>query len=241
MEVKNLELGRKLEVTIEREDRLYHLNSDIIAIKDNIICVSLILGQYGEPFRFRPGDKVLVTYRKHDRLWRWTNVRPGLARLEGERVHVLVVQDLEGESFNRRAVYRVFLGEEAKIMRKVPEFEGIRKYRQTHPAVRDVSQLIDVESCYKTIVVRGVEKYLSETGIGVYSAEKLPEDAELTIAVETPCGAINCLCIPVRSSVEESSRYKYFYGCRIISVGNDIAKIVNALQRRQLMLQKRDH
>ena len=29
MEVKNLELGRKLEVTIEREDRLYHLNSDI--------------------------------------------------------------------------------------------------------------------------------------------------------------------------------------------------------------------
>ena len=95
MEVKNLELGRKLEVTIEREDRLYHLNSDIIAIKDNIICVSLILGQYGEPFRFRPGDKVLVTYRKHDRLWRWTNDRPGLARQIGrascrERVCKLV-------------------------------------------------------------------------------------------------------------------------------------------------------
>ncbi len=240
MEVKNLELGRKLEITIEREERLYHLTSDIIAIKDNIICVSLILGQYGEPFRFRPGDKVLVTYRKNDRLWRWTNVRPGLARLEGERVHVLVVQDLEGEVFNRRAVYRVFIGEEAEIKRKIPDFEGIRKYRQTHPAVRDVSQLIDVESCYKTVVIRGIVKDLSETGIGIYSAEKLPENIELTVAVQTPCGSINCLCIPVRSTIEEGSRYPYFYGCRIVSVGNDIAKIVNALQRRQIVLQKKD-
>ena len=241
MEVKNLELGKKLEITVEREGRLFHLSSDVIAVKNNIICVSLILGQYGEPFRFRPGDKVQVTYRNDERLWRWKNVRPGLARLEGERVHVLVVQDVKGESFNRREVYRVVIGEEAMIERKVPDFAGIRKYRQAHPAIRDISQLADVESCYKTIRIPGVVKDISETGIGLYSQEKLPEDAQLSVALNTPCGDITCFCIPVRSSIEESGHYKYFYGCRITSVGSDIAKIVNALQRRQLSLQKKEH
>ena len=237
MEVRNLAVGRHLEIKVIRGDRIFHLGSTIEAIRDSVIYTTLIVDRYEEVFLFRQDDDISIIYRMGDRLWQWTKVRATIGLLDGDRVHAFVVPEQEGTPFNRRKMYRVFLGEDVDIRREVPDLAAIREYRAAHPEIKDLSQLQYVPECYKTVVIPGIVKDLSETGIGLFSYEKIPENSTLYLSIPTEFGKIECMCTPVRFQVEPDSRYRYFYGCHIVSVGNNIARVLNLLQRKQLGMQ----
>jgi len=234
MDVSNLRPGKQIEITVERDKYIYHLSSTVEAIEDNHVIVTLIAGRGGTVFRFYPEDTITLIYRIEERLWQWKKVRAGIERLDGEMVHCFTVRDTKGESFNRRETYRVFIGEEVDVRRRIPDFDRMKEYRLAHPEIKDISALMMVAECYKTQVIPGIVKDLSETGVGLYSQEKLPDDAELHIMLPTEYGLVNCVCTPVRHAIEENSRYRYFYGCRVLTIGNNITKILNNIQRKQL-------
>lgn len=234
MDVKMLRLGSQLEIKVSRNQSIYHMTTKIEAVREMTIFVTLVVGRSGEPFHFQPTDEVEVIYREGERLWKWNVAQADFAKLDNDLVHAVLLQTEEGTPYNRREVFRVFLGEYIEINRRVPDMAAIREYRMSHPEIRDINQLLDVEECYKTITVPGIIKDLSETGVGLYSSEKFPADSELYIMLTTPYGVLNCMCTPVRSEIDEISQYRYFYGCKIMSVGNNITQILNKLQRQKL-------
>lgn len=237
MEVQNLKIGRPLEISITRDNFIYHFVSTIEAVDGRTIYVTLITGRTGNAFRFYPEDRVSVIYRIEDRLWQWKNVSGGVEFLDGDRVHSFTVKLSEGKSFNRREAYRVFFGDETDLIRRVPDLTLMREYRMAHPEIRDISELQNVEECYKVLKFPGIVKDVSETGVGLYSSEKIPEESEISFVLPTKFGLLNCICVPVRSTLDLESKYRYFYGCRIVSVSNNIVKILMNLQRQQLSLQ----
>lgn len=240
MEVQDLKIGRPLEVSITRESFIYHFVSTIEEVEGRTIYVTLITGRTGSVFRFMPGDRVSIIYRLEDRLWQWKNVSGGVELLDGDRVHSFTVRKSQGDPYNRREAYRVFFGEETDFRRRVPDVEKMREYRRQHPEIKDISELQNVEECYKTLVIPGLVKDVSETGVGLYSSEKIPEDCELSFVLPTRFGLLDCKCTPVRSTIDTNSMYRYFYGCRITSVSNNIVKILINLQRQQLAMLHKD-
>lgn len=236
MDIQALKVGRPLNITVSRAEFTYHLVSTVEAVEGRMVCVTLITGKSGGAFHFYPEDKVSIIYRNEDRLWQWTQVTGGIAKLDGDVVHTLTAKNFDGESYNRRESYRVYIGEETEFKRRVLNMDKAKEYRMKHPEdkVKDLKELRGILECCDEMSGTCLVKDLSETGVGLYCQEKLPADAELRMMVRTQFGVVELHCTPVRSDTDPNSGFRYFYGCRIGYVSNNIVKVLFNLQRVQL-------
>lgn len=232
MEISELKPGKQVEISVERNDMIFHLVSKIEAVQDKTLYCSLIKSAMGTVFLFYPGDSVSIIYRLGDRLWKWEKTVPSEKVLEEDHLHAFTVRRAEGEPFNRRNSFRVFFGEEIDIKRTEPDIEKIKEYRHQHPEIKELGELLAVEELYRRVIVKGTLKDLSETGVGIYSSEKLPMNAELSLMVPTEFGLITLTCVPVRAYLDDNSHHRYFYGCNISTVSNNISRILISVQRR---------
>ena len=86
MQIKDMQVGRTLEVQVDREDFHYRFVSKVEGTAANSVAVSLIAAK-GNLFHFVDTDDITIIYRGAERMWRWDHVKGGMARLEGVPVH----------------------------------------------------------------------------------------------------------------------------------------------------------
>lgn len=216
MLIKEMVLGRKLEVLVDREGYNYRLVSKIEGATDGMVAVSAIVAK-GRMFHFEEGDDVTIVYRGEERMWKWEHVKPGLARLEGETVHTFSSRE-QGQVYNRRDSYRVPIG------------ESLLMYRVFSRKNEDG----ETEEAFKPF--EGLLVDLSVSGAGFYTDAELDIDAVIGFDMPTNMGIMTCRGKIVRRADVYDKPFRNFYGCEFTKVRKELERYL--FERQRLMLQK---
>ncbi len=216
MLIKEMVLGRKLEVLVDREGYNYRLVSKIEGATDGMVAVSAIVAK-GRMFHFEEGDDVTIVYRGEERMWKWEHVKPGLARMEGETVHTFSSRE-QGQVYNRRDSYRVPIG------------ESLLMYRVFSRKNEDG----ETEETFKPF--EGLLVDLSVSGAGFYTDAELDIDAVMGFDMPTNMGIMTCRGKIVRRADVYDKPFRNFYGCEFTKVRKELERYL--FERQRLMLQK---
>lgn len=223
MRLKELKLGKSIELYVTRDKYKLRLVSKIEDVASDHIAITAIRG-HGRIFQFVETDQIEFIYKDEQRLWRFVKLKAVPEQLDGEIVHCLYGNS-EGESFNRRNAYRVYLGEEIR-------FDYVKA---GHEAVLyDKEEFEEEKHPYLFRRNDGIVKDLSETGAGIYSNEILEKHDVLSFSLLTNLGRIDCKGEVVRTCKESHGMYRNYYGVSFTQVSNSIAKYIFVLQRQQL-------
>ena len=219
MRFKQVKLGSSVEITLERDGYKLRLISKVEDAKEDHIAVTLIVGN-GKKFVFKDTDEIELIYKEKERLWRWTGVKGKTQVLDGVQVHAFYA-DTEGESYNRRNAFRIYVGEEVafRYVRNVEEDGSEQGEAAETRQVREGSCII---------------KDLSEGGAGILTKDALQKSDAVSFALETEYGVIGCIGMVVREAKEQESPYRNFYGIQFTKVSSAITKYIYAQQRIQL-------
>lgn len=224
MRLEELKLGKSIEIIVTRDQYRLRLVSKIEDVANDRIAITLITGN-GKVFQFQEKDKIEFIYKDDKRLWRWRGLKGTIEKLEDSYVHCLY-GPREGEHFNRRNAYRVFVGEEIK-------FHWIKQGKLQ--ILLDNKE--DMESVNEPLLVKnaqGLLKDISETGAGFYSNERLELHDAVTFRLITCVGVIHVIGEVVRITHEGNGNYRKFFGISFVEVSNIINKYVFTLQRIEL-------
>ena len=155
MQIKEMILGRKLEILVDREGYTYRLVSKVEGTAEGSVAVSAIVAK-GRMFHFEETDDVTIIYRGEERMWKWDHVKPGLARLEGETVHTFSSKE-QGQVYNRRESFRVPIGESLLMYRvefeKTEENGEEKVIEKTSSSLRPNPLQIGYTICPKTNLI----------------------------------------------------------------------------------------
>lgn len=218
MRLEELKLGSPVEIHVIRGEYKLRLVSKIEAVLGNTISISLIASK-GRAFPFHEADEIEVVYKDRHRLYRWKNVSVTLDKYEEFYIHVITVKQQEGEPFNRRNSFRVYVGEEVEVSWKKNEEIKAANIENMDAKV------------YETI---GLVKDMSESGAGICTDALLQLKDEVRFALRTEFGMVESIGEVVRIQNNEHGIYKKFYGIEFTKVSNNISKYLFALQRLQL-------
>lgn len=261
MLLENISLGKTLEIYVDREGYRYRLVSKVEGTSVRRVCVTAITAN-GKAFLFRPEDEIRLVYRDEEQMWEWTNVKAGLAKLDGSPVHYFDIRN-RGRSFNRRNAYRVSVDEDAEIgYYDIPE-----SYLKSAlmPLVREEYEVIIDSDGHETEIeeaetgkngtvtiekrVRTVPmidavphkiqvhiKDISETGMGIFSNTRLNIDDGFFIGIPSDYGTLMTKAVVVRTSETKSrnGRYQYYYGCVYTESDKKLIKYIYDIQRKQI-------
>ena len=216
MLIKEMVLGRKLEVLVDREGYNYRLVSKIEGTTEVTVAVSAIVAK-GRMFHFEEGDDVTIVYRGEERMWKWEHVKPGLARLDGEMVHTFSSKE-KGQVYNRRDSFRVPIGENLLMYRV---FTKKNEEGETEEKLKPFEGLL-------------VD--LSVSGAGFYTDQDLDIDAVMGFDMPTHMGIMTCRGKIVRRADVYDKPFRNFYGCEFIKTRKELERYL--FERQRLMLQK---
>lgn len=216
MLIKEMVLGRKLEVLVDREGYNYRLVSKIEGTADGTVAVSAIMAK-GRMFHFEEGDIVTIVYRGEERMWKWERVKPGLARLDGETVHTFSSRE-QGQVYNRRDSFRVPIGE-SLLMYRI--FSKKNEEGETEEKLKPFEGLL-------------VD--LSVSGAGLYTDEEMDIDAMMGFDMPTSMGIMTCRGKIVRRADVYDKPFRNFYGCEFTKIRKELERYL--FERQRLMLQK---
>ena len=229
MLLENIPLGRTLEIYIDREGYRYRLVSKVEEAKSNQVCVSLIASN-GRAFQFHAEDDICIVYRDADRLWEWTKVKAGIAKLDGEPVHIFQIND-KGHSYSRRNAYRVQIGEETLI--GYYDVPGAPRRLSEPPSPADEEENADVIEEIEPEIVRGVIKDVSESGVGLYSDFEFQLEDGMFFDIPSPYGMLHCRAEVVRRDELRATNHKFnfYYGCEMTMTDRKLMKYIYDIQR----------
>lgn len=216
MLIKEMVLGRKLEVLVEREGYQYRLVSKIEGTTEFTVAVSAIVAK-GRMFHFEEGDDVTIVYRGEERMWKWDHVKPGLARLDGETVHTFSSRE-QGQVYNRRDSFRVSIG------------ESLLMYR-IFTKKNEEGETVETTRPFEGLLVD-----LSVSGAGFFTNEELDVDAMMGFDMPTHMGIMSCRGKIVRRADVYDKPFRNFYGCEFTQVRKELERYL--FERQRLMLQK---
>ena len=216
MLIKEMVLGRKLEVLVEREGYQYRLVSKIEGTTEFTVAVSAIVAK-GRMFHFEEGDDVTIVYRGEERMWKWDHVKPGLARLDGETVHTFSSRE-QGQVYNRRESFRVPIG------------ESLLMYR-IFTKKNEEGETVETTRPFEGLLVD-----LSVSGAGFFTNEELDVDAMMGFDMPTHMGIMSCRGKIVRRADVYDKPFRNFYGCEFTKVRKELERYL--FERQRLMLQK---
>ena len=219
MQIKEMILGRKLEILVDREGYTYRLVSKVEGTAEGSVAVSSIVAK-GRMFHFEDTDDVTIIYRGEERMWKWEHVKTGLARLEGETVHTFSSRE-PGQVYNRRESFRVPIG------------ESLLMYRVITEKTEEDGEEKEVE---KTIPFEGLLADLSVNGAGVYTDEELEMDSIIGFDMPTHLGIMSCRGKVVRRMDVYDKPFRNFYGCEFTKIRKELERYL--FERQRLMLQK---
>lgn len=239
MLLSEMKIGKPLEIYITREGYHYRVVSKIEDAADGRVCVTLIASKT-RVFEFLETDVIDIVYRDEERMWKWKSVIGGVTELDGEKLHCFY-SDEEGESFNRRNAYRVFVGEKLIVqymvrdVKRLSDFDDVEELHSETIFNYDASMDVMRADCFRYVDCRAVLKDISEDGAGIYMDQKLENGDELSFDFETEdFGVISCRARVIRRLESRQGSFRYYYGCRFKETSRNLSKYIYEMQRKQL-------
>lgn len=246
MILENLPLGKTLEIYIDREGYRYRLISKVEDTSKDRVFVTLIAAN-GRAFQFRQNDDIRIMYRDEEQIWEWTEVKGGLAKLEGTAVHCFDITN-PGHSFNRRNAYRVSLNEEVEVGYYMSS--GSRKKYFDSPIYEELMgeggsggepRALDPEAVVPHYV-KAMIKDVSETGIGIYTDSEFEIKDGIFLDLPTDYGLLDIKATIIRKDDMQlrgsNSRFRYYYGCVFQRTDRRLIKMIYDIQREILKRNK---
>ena len=215
MQIKEMLVGKTLEVLVDREGYHYRFVSKIEGTTDNSVAVSLIAAK-GRAFHFEDTDDVTIIYRGTERMWKWEHVKAGTARLDGFAVHAFFSKN-PGQVYNRRESFRVSIGE-SLLMNKI------------------ITMFTDEGEVEKELRFEALLSDLSVNGAGLYTNENLEIGDTISFDMPTNVGILSCKGRIVRRADVYDKPFRNFYGCDFTVVKKELERYL--FERQRLMLQR---
>ncbi len=216
MLIKEMELGKKLEILVDREGYHYRLVSKVEGTAEFSVAVTLIAAK-GRTFHFEENDDVTIVYRSAERMWKWEHVKPGVARLDGFTVHTFSSKE-QGQIYNRRESFRVQIGESLLMHRMVAK-------------KTDEGEVVEEEIPFEALLAD-----LSVNGAGLYTNESMDIGAVIVFEMPTNLGIMTCRGEIVRKMDVYDKPFRHFYGCNFTIVKKELERYL--FERQRLMLQR---
>lgn len=224
-----MEVGKSIEVYVYRSGYKYRLVSKLEDVKEDNFSITLITSRT-KTFHFEDTDKIEIIYRKNHQLWKWKDLKASMVVLDNDVLHrFLAIGSLEGEKFNRRNAFRVFLGEKVTLT-----YYEIHLESKKDKASKEEDTSITEEIDYKEKHCYGLIKDLSESGVGIFTNHEFDKKDEVKFTLDTPYGMLKCNAVIVRKIREKNGLYGYFYGCMFTATNNNLVKYIYTLQRKRL-------
>lgn len=246
MQIDQMKVGHSVDIFITREGYSYRLGSKIEEVKANIVYITLITSK-SRVFHFHKDDEIVVIYKSDNRLFRWENARGGTAMLDGDMVHCLQLFG-EGKPYNRRDSFRVTLEETAVferfVMKEDVTGEDIQKALEAKKKLQeemkseDVQLLPEEDPRYEKKEFTAFIKDLSESGVGIYTNEKLEKGEGVSFEIFSTYGKMRFDAEVQRQAEERKDAFRTFYGCSFTKLDKNLTKYLYDLQRIQLKKMK---
>lgn len=233
-----MKLGKPLEIYIDRDGYHYKIVSKIEDVAEDHICVTLI-ASHSRVFEFTPEDIVDIVYREDDRMWKWKSVTGSVMMLDDEQFHCFTTTE-EGESYNRRNAFRVYVGDKLIIHYLVHDLKRLNEIKDKEAlhsqTVFNYDPGSDVlkEDCFRYVDCDAVLKDISEVGAGIYTDQKMEKGDEISFDFDTDFGKIHCKAEIVRKLDSYQSSFFFYYGCRFIESSRNLSKYIYDMQRKQI-------
>lgn len=233
MLIKEMQVGKTIEILVEREGYHYRFVSKVEGVSLNTVAVSRISAK-NRNFHFEDKDNITIIYRGEELMWKWESVKGGLAMLDGEYVHTFSSK-AEGTIYNRREAFRVPIGESFLIRRIVREkvensTENLKK--EAEEGTEKEPEIIEREIPFKALL-----SDLSITGAGFYTDESLDIDMEITFDIPTESmGMLSCRGVVRRVAEVRDKPFRHFYGVGFTVVKKGLEKYL--FERQRMMLRR---
>ncbi|MBQ9119112.1 MAG: hypothetical protein IJY09_03520 [Lachnospiraceae bacterium] len=238
MFIRNVKLGRPLEIYINRDGYNYKVISKIEEVAEDHICVTLIASK-NRVFMFKSTDVVDIVYREDEKMWKWKSVKGSVMTLDGEKFHCFTTK-AEGESYNRRNAYRVYVGEKLVVKYMVHDMDKLKKLKDNEALHSqqifnyDAGADVLKEDCYRYVDCNAFLKDISELGAGFYMDQELLPGDEIMFEYETEFGTIGGTARVVRKLASRRSSFLYYYGTRLMETTGNLTQYIYSMQRKQL-------
>lgn len=239
MLLKNIKMGKVIEIYIDRENYRYRLASKVEDASEKRVCVTL-LASNNKVFTFRPNDKVKIVYRDSDQLWEWENVKAGIVKLDGVLVHCFEITN-KGKSFNRRNAYRISLGDEILIgYYSIPDSNVKLSDVPVSEEKEDEKTDDVIYELEKPEIVQGIVKDISATGVGICTNADFQKQDSFFFEIPSTYGSLKVKAQVIRYTAlrATNNRYSNYYGCIITQTDKKLIKYIYDIQREQLKTQK---
>lgn len=236
MLLENLAIGRSVDIFADRDEYCYHLTSKIEETSAKRLYITLIATST-RVFEFRPGDKIRIVYRDKDQMWEWTNVKAGIVKKYGVKMHYFDIVD-GGRSFNRRNAYRVTIDEEVMLgyydqYGTTAKSADMQKFKLSDEASAPPAMMVPN-------FVKGIVRDISATGVGICSNYEFSIDDAMFFSISSNYGKLTAKARVVRKVEVNPSRSKYsnYYGCVLLQTDNKLSRHITDIQREAIKAQK---
>lgn len=237
MLLNELKLGRPLEIYINRDGYNYRIVSKIEYTESGCVCVTLIANGT-RVFQFLDTDVVDIVYQEHDHMWKWHDIKGAVVNVGDDKLHGFFSEE-QGENYNRRNAFRLYVGIEQNInymvreTKKAPlaadesiKSKTVYNYDKTSDRIS--------EDCFRWIECQAFIRDISEIGVGIYTNQKFMPEDEIEFTLETNFGKINCRAVIVRMREHNNGSFSYYYGCRFVECSRSLTKYLYEQQRLQI-------
>ncbi|MCI9077997.1 MAG: PilZ domain-containing protein [Lachnospiraceae bacterium] len=236
MLLENLAIGRSVEIFADRDGYCYHLTSKIEETSAKRLYITLIATNT-RAFEFRPEDKIRIVYRDKDQIWEWANVKAGIVKKYGVKMHYFDIVD-GGRSFNRRNAYRVAINEEVMLgyydqYGTTAKSADMQKFKLSDEASAPPAMMVPN-------FVKGVVRDISATGVGICSNYEFSIDDAMFFSISSSYGSLPAKARVVRKVATNPSNNKYsnYYGCVLLQTDNKLSKHIADIQREAIKTQR---
>lgn len=245
MLLSEMKVGKSIEIMVCRDGYNYRFISKLEDVKEDSISITLIANRVSV-FRFLDTDVIDIIYRIDELLYRWRNLKGKVAIIGDLRVHQLTItRSSEGERFNRRNAFRVFLGEEVRLTYYVlilakAEEKGCNNLEAVDKFETEEDIELPGELEYKEEHCPGLIKDLSENGVGIFSNHEFIKHDEIEFTLDTPFGMLRTRAEVVRKTREKNGIYTNYYGCCFTKSSRNLIKYIFELQRKYIKNKSRN-
>lgn len=224
-----MQVGKSIEIFVYRAGYKYRMVSKLEDVNQDNFSITLIANRT-KVFHFQDTDKIEIIYRINNQLWRWKNFKAKVVILDDCRVHQFtLIGSEEGEKFNRRNAFRVFIGDDVTLTYYV-----MNLVEKKSDGLNEDDDFVSGEIKYEKKHCLGFIKDLSENGVGIFSNNIFNLGDEIEFTLDTPLGMLKSKAEVVRITKDTHGAYLNFYGCTFTTTSKNLVKYIYTLQRKKL-------
>jgi c-di-GMP-binding flagellar brake protein YcgR len=206
LQIDDISKGSSAELEIRLNGRPMNFKSEIVLIKENSILITSIKVN-DQTIGFSDQYQINFLYSADNHLYIWENVTVKLVKYNGSIYHKIDIFG-EGKSYNRRASYRLYIGEEMPL------------YINTANGPSAVTVLL---------------KDISETGAGFIMKDDIDISRSVRLKLKDNSQIINLPGTIVRKEYL-SNLNSFLYGCRFTEKSQSLGKYIARRQYELLKI-----